>query len=342
LINENMFKMRKEKASLAYRNKELYKLQRRGSKLVTGFFLVVIILGLSFVIIYPFMKLFPVVLNHFDDLGSPEVVWIPKRFSLTIFKIADYIVYADRLLMVKSLLYAFTIAIIQTMMSAMAGYAFARIDFKGRNLLFALVLFTFIVPPQALLISQYLRFKEFDIFGLIRLFTGDDLDLINRPITLYILAFLGFGMKQSLFIFIFRQFFLGIPNELEEAALIDGCGFYKTYFKVMLPNSVPAMMTVMVFSFVWNYGDTYYTRYFHPKGPYLSIILLDRFANNNEQMNFVRTIAWRYFGVETWSVFTFDAVKQAALIIYLIPLLILYFIIQRRFVENFERSGIVG
>lgn len=339
--NTHDYNLRTEQENLAYRNLALYTMKQRMVRLAGRIALFVMICGLSFVILYPFLRLLPLVFNHLKDVGTPDIIWIPRRFSIQSFQVAQYLLFSkDSLVMVKSLLYALTIALIQTAMSAMTGYSLARVDFRGRQLVFALVLLTFVIPPQATLISQYLRFKDFDVLGILRWLNGRSVDLINRPMSLYLLAVFGFGLKQSLFIFIFRQFFYGIPKELEEAALIDGCGFYGTYFRVMIPNAIPAMMTVMVFSFVWNYGDNYYVNYFHPDGPYLSIILDRTFQET--QFDFIKSLAWNRFDILSFNTFTFDAIKQAALITYLTPLLALYFLIQRRFVENFERSGIVG
>ncbi len=147
-------------------------------------------------------------------------------------------------------------------------------------------------------------------------------------------------MNQSLFIFLFSQFFKNIPKELEEAALIDGCGFYKTYFRIMVPNAVPIISTVAILSFVWNYGDTYYTNYFSPNGGFLSTLLSTTFnsANKDYVMNAVRT----WYDVPLVPDMAFDAVKQAGVLIYLIPLLIVYLIGQRKLVENLENSGLVG
>jgi len=222
----------------------------------------------------------------------------------------------------------------------MTGYALGRVKFRGSNLLFFLVIITFIVPPQSLLISQYLHFKNFDIFGIIKALRGSTIDLINKPYTLYIIAFLGFGVKQSLFVFIFRQFYKGMPVELEEAALIDGCGFQRTYYTIALPNAIPAIVTVAALSFVWNYGDTYYTAYFHPDGPYLSNILTRTFQSANQSTVLRAITTW--YNAPGATTFAFDAVKQAAVLIYLLPLLVVYFLVQKRLVENFERSGIVG
>lgn len=314
--------------------------KRRSREFVFNIFTISLIIGLCFAILYPIIKIFPVIFNDVEDLGSPDIVWVPIRWSVISFKAAIRLVFGNFVTMAQSLLYSAVIAAIQVFVCSMAGYTLGRIKSKFNDIIFILVIVTFVVPPQSLLISQYLRFKQFDVFGLFKLFTGSTIDLINQPITLFILAFFGFGLKQSLFVFQFRQFFKGLPGELEEAAYIDGCGFYQTFFRIALPNAVPAIMTVSILSFVWNYGDTYYTGYFHPKGPYLSIALNQTFASTNA--NNVVTAVQTWYDKPGATTFAFDAVKQAAALIYLAPLLIIYFLIQKRFVENFERSGIVG
>ncbi|WP_336786187.1 carbohydrate ABC transporter permease [Paenibacillus sp. MMO-177] len=299
-----------------------------------------LIVGLGFAILYPIIKLFPTVFNNLEDLGNPDVIWVPLELSIQSFKAAIRLIFGNGMPLLQSVGYAVIIAVIQIFVSAIAGYSLGRVDFWGKNIVMFLVIVTFVVPPQSLLISQYLSFKHFDVFGIITAINGGTIDLINHSYTLYLIALLGFGVKQSMFVFVFRQFFKGLPKELEEAAYIDGCGFYKTFLKIGIPNAIPAIMTVGILSFVWNYGDTYYTGYFHPDGPYLSIKLAATFApaNVNNILYAVRT----WFDVPGATTFAFDAVKQAAAIIYLLPLLIIYFGVQKRIVENFEQSGIVG
>jgi multiple sugar transport system permease protein len=225
----------------------------------------------------------------------------------------------------------------------MAGYALARVKFFGHKLVFFLVILVFLIPRQSLLLAQYIYFTHFNAFGLLKLFTAaGEINMINKPVTLVLLAVLGFGVQQSLFIFIFSQFFKNIPNELEEAALIDGCGFHRTYFNIMIPNAIPAISTVGILSFVWNYGDTYYTRYFNKDGPYLSSILANTFADNSNSRQFVINAVKVWFDVPLANDFAFDAIKQAAVILFLIPLLVVYFGGQKWLVENMENSGLVG
>lgn len=318
----------------------LYNVKESFKKIVFWYAFISLIVGLGFAILYPLIKLIPTVFNNLEDLGNPDVVWVPMEFSTVSFEAAIRLVFGNGMPMVQSILYAAAIAVIQIFVCALAGYTLGRVNFWGRNIVMFLVILTFVVPPQSLLISQYLSFKNFDILGIFTALSGSTIDLINKPITLFLLAIFGFGVKQSMFVFIFRQFFKGLPKELEEASLIDGCGFYRTYFRICLPNAIPAIMTVGILSFVWNYGDTYYTGFFHPDGPYLSIKLAQTFsaANVNNILYAVQT----WYSVPGANVFAFDAVKQAAAFIYLLPLLIIYFAVQKKLVQNFEQSGIVG
>jgi multiple sugar transport system permease protein len=176
--------------------------------------------------------------------------------------------------------------------------------------------------------------------GLVSFFTGSTVDLINKPITLYLLAIFGFSVNQSLYIFILRQFFIAMPKELEEAALIDGVGFYKTYFRIILPNAAPALLTVGVLSFVWAYGDIYYTTYFHPGGPYFGKIIDMTFRNTPSWVfnDFAKIV---YQTSHTHNL-AFETVKQSSILLFLAPLLIIYFLVQRRIVENLDSIGIKG
>lgn len=320
----------------------LYLFKKKTKKGLRSVFLLCIICGLCFTILYPVIQLIPSVFSNPEDLGNPNVIWLPLKYSDISFKAAIRFCMPEGFLtMMKSVLYAGVIMLIQLFFSAMAGYSLARVKFFGSKFVFFLVILVFLIPRQSLLLSQYIYFNHFDGFGLLRLFTeAGEVNLINQPITLVLLAVFGFGVKQSLFIFIFSQFFKNVPKELEEAALIDGCGFNKTYFRIMLPNAIPVIATVAVLAFVWNYGDTYYTNYFNADGPYLSTILSRTFISPNK--NFILNAVKVWYDVPLANDFTFDAIKQAAVLIFLVPLITVYFGAQRWLVENLENSGLVG
>lgn len=320
----------------------VYLFKKKTRRMVQSIFLICIISGLCFTILYPIVQLIPSLFSKIEDLGNPNVIWVPLSFSTVSFKAAVRFSMPEGFMtMVKSILYAGAIMVIQVFVSAMAGYALARVKFFGHKLVLFLVILVFLIPRQSLLLAQYIYFTHFNAFGILKLFTAaGEVNLINQPVTLFLITILGFGIQQSLFIFIFSQFFKNIPNELEEAALIDGCGFNGTYFKIMVPNAIPAISTVAILSFVWNYGDTYYTSYFNKDGPYMSSMLAKTFTDANKQFIINAVKVW--FDVPLASDFAFDAIKQAAVIIFMVPLLAIYFGSQKWLVENLENSGLVG
>lgn len=320
----------------------LYLFQKKLKRRVLRFFSFVLILGLCFTIVYPIVSLVPTIFSTIEDLGNPNVIWIPEEFSIVSFKAAVRLVMPQGIMtMVGSVLYSAGIMLLQLFFSAMVGYSLARVNFWGRGVVFGMVILVFLLPRQSLLLAQYISFVHFDVLGIMDLFTSaGEVSLINNPIVLMLLAIFGFGVNQSLFIFLFSQFFKNIPKELEEASLMDGCGFYKTYFKIMLPNAMPIISTVAILSFVWNYGDTYYTNYFNPNGSYMSTLLSSTFISANKETIMKSLTAW--YDVPTVTDMAFDAVKQAGVLIFLVPLMIVYLVGQRKLVENMENSGLVG
>ncbi|MBP3199998.1 MAG: carbohydrate ABC transporter permease [Butyrivibrio sp.] len=319
-----------------------YQIKQKIKEIVTNIFLILLIAGLCFSILYPLLKLVPTIFSRIEDLGNPNVIWLPQKFSLTSFKAAArFVMPAGMLTLVKTVFYAAIIMLIQVFFSAMVGYAMARVKFVFSKIAYFLVVLVFLVPRQSLLLAQYIFFKHFDFLGIMNVFTSrGEVDLIDNPVTLVLLAVFGFGVNQSLFIFLFAQFFRNIPKELEEAAGIDGCGFIRTYFRIMIPNAIPIISTVSILAFVWNYADIYYTNYFYSDAGLMSTLLSKTFvgANKTYVLNAVQT----WFGIPAVNDFAFDAVKQAGVLIYLIPLLIVYLIGQRKLVQNMENSGLVG
>lgn len=135
----------------------------------------------------------------------------------------------------NSLVVATITTIGQVIFAALAGYAFARLNFKYKNALFLLILITMLIPPQVNIIPLFFLMRE--------------LHLIDTYQALILPAlFGGFG------IFLMRQYFLGLPKDLEEAAKIDGCNFFQTFFKIALPLALPTVATLAIFTFVttWN------------------------------------------------------------------------------------------
>lgn len=296
----------------------------------------VLIIGLSFVILYPIILKISIAFKHRSDLYDPTIVYIPRNFTLENFK---YVI--ETMDYFKILWNSFALSggtmLLTTISCALVGYGFARFKFRGSTILFSLVILTILVPPQTIMVPTYLQYRNFDIFGLIGLFNGGEgVKLIGTYWPFIITSATGMGLKAGLFIFIFRQFFRGIPKELEEAALVDGAGVFKIFFRIMLPNAIPAMITVMLFSFVWQWNDIYFTTLF-----------LESTSVISSQVQIAgATIASR-LSAATGSTGTIDPfylsmLVNTAVLLAIAPLIILYMFVQRHFVESVERTGIVG
>ncbi|CAM3805227.1 carbohydrate ABC transporter permease [Occultella aeris] len=121
---------------------------------------------------------------------------------------------------------------------SMAAYAFARLNFTGRRLWFAIMLMSIMLPIHVVIVPQYVLFSE--------------LDWINTFLPLIVPKFLA---TDAFFIFLMVQFFRGIPKELDEAARLDGCGHIRIYARIMMPLSLPALATTAIFTFIWTWND---------------------------------------------------------------------------------------
>lgn len=301
-----------------------YRLLNRVRKLVWSIFRFLLLLGLCFILLYPVLYMLSTAFRPISQLKDPSIVWIPK--SLTLDNVKAAIEAMDYFEGLKNTLKVGVVsAILQTISCAVVGYGFARYKFRERNLLFALVLFTIIVPPQTIIIPSYMNFRFFNFFGL-------EFNLLNTPWTFYLPSIFGTGLRSGLYIYIYRQFFRGMPEELESAAKIDGCGPFQTFWRVMAPNAKPVFLTVFLFSVVWHWNDYYLSvMYFNNDLP-LSVALT-QLRSGLELMGLGR--GWSDPSV-------IRAYLQAGSLLTIFPLLVLYTLAQRYFTESLERTGIVG
>ncbi|OBR66162.1 ABC transporter permease [Paenibacillus oryzae] len=297
-----------------------------------SFVRLMLIIGLSFVILYPILQKISTSIKDKADLYSPIVVWIPKTFTLENFK--DAIRIMDYW---ETLGNTFALSSVTTLLTAascaFAGYGFARLKFKGSNLLFAGVILTILVPPTTILIPIYLNLKDFTLLGLIPLLTGKSVNLLNSYWPFILTALTANSLKAGLYIFIFRQFFRGIPKEVEEAAYIDGASIGQTFTRIMLPNAMPAIMTTMLFSFVWQWNDSFYTTTYLTTSKVMSTQLTSLPYNLAIQLN---------GDINKSDPFYMSMVQDTGILLAILPLIIIYLFVQRYFVESIERTGIVG
>ncbi|MHA7965270.1 carbohydrate ABC transporter permease [Paenibacillus sp. CAU 1782] len=297
----------------------------------------VLIFGISFVILYPILLKLSIAFKNMNDLYDPTVIWIPRALTLENFKLVFTAMNYPSVLM-NTMFLSSAVMILQTVTCVLAGYGFARIKFKGSGFLFAGVIFTILVPSQTIMIPLYLNFKNFDLFGIIELFRGSPINLINTYWPFIISSMLGMGVKTGLYVYIFRQFFRGIPREIEEAAYVDGAGYFTTFRKVILPNAVPSMITVMLFSFVWQWNDSFFTNMYLNEPKVMSSMMSSSGYAIATHLSGGGAAATSL----TQDPFFMSMMMNTSVLMAILPLIILYLFVQRHFVESVERSGLVG
>lgn len=275
---------------------------------------------IGFVYLYPLFYMVTYSFMDTEDLVNPLITYLPSGFYMDNFaKAAEVMDFLNTLW--QNVLASFVPAIVQTASAAVIGYGFARFRIPGKSVLFALVLATFVIPPQITMIPQFLMFK--------------DLGLIGSIFSYIIPAAFGQGIKSGLFILIFYQFFRSIPKSLEEAAQIDGAGAYKIFAVICVPMAVPAFIISFLFSMVWYWNETLLAALY--LGDKLTTLPL-------ELQNFAVTYQ-KVFpadpNAQTGRSLN-EAINMAGTFLNIIPLLIVYFFTQRWFVESIERSGITG
>ena len=285
-----------------------------------------LLVGICFIILYPLLRQFSAAVMHPDDMYDLTVNWIPRQLTKLNFEVAwnmlDYPRSLLNTLGVTALLSALELAA-----TMIIGYGFARWRYPGSNLVFALVVLSIVIPPQMVMIPLFLNFRYFDLFGLI---PEPGINLIGSFWPLVLMALTGTAKRSGLSSSS-PATFRGMSTSLEEAAYVDGAGHLKTFFRIMLPNAKPIAMIVFLFSFVWNWNDLFYTNLFLPGAKLLQLGL----ATINSQYN----LPWANKAVEGTYI---QLVNNAGMLLYVLPVLILYAFLQRYFVESIEKTGLVG
>jgi multiple sugar transport system permease protein len=307
----------------------LAKLMQRTKATLFSPFKLMILVGISYVILGPIISIISHSFFSPSDLYNPSVFLIPLNPTLENYRLAFMrLGYWDTLL--KSLIYIAKTTILQVLITSMAGYGFARFNFPLKKLLFGCVVVTIILPSYTIMLPLYQHFRSWDVLWLFKIFKGEALNLLQSTKPTYLLTLFGAGLRSGLYIYIFRQFFRGLPKEIEEAALIDGAGTWHTYFRIMLVNAIPAVLTVSVFSLVWQYNDMFYSGLFSIP------------ADQNIAFRLSTIAATIRFVDEIRDPLVVQLYVYAGVVLVLLPILLLYLFLQKYFMEGLERSGIVG
>jgi multiple sugar transport system permease protein len=258
----------------------------------------------SFIFGAPFLYLLSTSLKTDRNVFSIPIQWIPNPVAWENYPRAlefiPFALYFGNTLFIASLNVVFTIV-----SCSLVAYGFARIKWFGRDTIFLLVMATLMIPFTVTLIPQFILFRQLGWIGTF------------NPL---ILPALG---AHPFFIFLLRQFYRTIPFELSEAARIDGANEFGIYWRIILPLSRPALATVALFTFLWNWNDFL--------GPLIYL--------NKDEMQTLAIGLYSYFSVHSSTQW---GLVLAAATIMILPVLILFFFAQRLFIQGISMTGTKG
>lgn len=287
--------------------------------LVFTVILYMLLIAIGFVYLYPLLFMFVTSMKSPEDLLNPMVQWIPTQFFVGNYQKA-FLVLDYTKTFASSVLISVVPSLIQTVVCSFVGYGLARYRFWGKNLIFALILATFIIPAQNTVIPQMLTYRNMGLLG--------------NVYSLILPALMGQGFKSAIFILIFYQTFLSMPKVLEEAARLDGASDLKIFVQIALPAAIPSYIISIIFSTVWYWNETYLTVIFLEGGIQSLPMQLSKFVQAYENL-YPPGIVNIFDRIN-------EAVKLSGTFLNILPLLLMYFVLQKWFVESIERTGITG
>ena len=307
-------------------------------KLVWFVFRLVLLVGISYIVLFPFFSKVAGSFMSPEDFVDVTVRLIPKHFTLGTYK-AIILENGYFEAFKNTLILSLSTALIQTFVCCFIAYGLAKFKFKGNKAIFIAVIITMLIPHQTLNFSFSMNFTYFDVFGIIGLLSkigilpdtmAQGISLMNTHWPMLLLSFGGLAFKNGLYIFMLRQFFHGVPDELEESAYIDGSGVYRTFIQIILPLSVPMMITVFLFAFCWQWTDDFYTNLFYTTA---KMRLMPKIVEIPTSLKLDGFAAKNLYEA---------AIKNTCGILIIAPLIVLYAFCQRFLVQGIERSGLTA
>lgn len=276
---------------------------------------------IAFIFLYPLINMFSTSVKNIYDQVNPLVLWFPEEFHWENYRRA-WISLGGTETYLLSLRNIGLIAVIQTISSALIGYGMAKFDYWWSKLALILMVVVFVLPQELFLLPQYVMFSRYNLVDTI------------WPVVL--LSAFGHGMKNPIYILIFYSFFSIQPKMLDEAAYVDGAGYFRTFFRINIPMAIPAFIVSFILSFVWNWNDTTINGRFWGGKVTTVQLKLEQFGqlyNQNFPYDMSRSSPLEYMN---------PGIELAGVMLAILPLILAYFLLQRFIVEGVDQSGITG
>lgn len=291
--------------------------------------LYVLLIGISFIFLFPLLSMLAKSFMSIEDLINSSISWIPRKATFN-----NYVNAVEWMKFWPTLINSIKVSLYPTiatvLSSALIGYGFGRFNFPGKKILLGLMIAMFLIPTVLTYIPTTVLYRDLRIFGI-------KIEMMGSIKAFWIPALFGNGIRQTIFILVFYQFFRTIPDELLEAAEVDGSSTLRTFFTISVPLVAPAFLICGLYSFVWYWNETSLARLYFGSEFTTLPMSLDAFIS-------------LYSSVYSQGSVTIDSVSStynigvqyAMTLISIAPLLLIYLFAQKWFVEGVDRSGIAG
>lgn len=283
--------------------------------------LYILLIGISYLFIYPLLNMVVKSFMSPEDLTDPATTWLPTALYfenyIKAFKTLDF-----TRSFLNSLVITLVAAVFQTAVSAVTAYGLARFRLPYTKAVIILILLTYMTPIETTLIPRYVLFNNYK--------------LLDTPLTFWLTSLLGQGLKSALFIFVFYQIFCNYSVSIDEAAEIDGAGRYKIFGVIALPMARSGIVLTFLFSFVWYWNETRQSGLYFGNTIKTLPMKLGSFAASYQKL---------YEASESASGAVTninEAITLAGTMLSILPIMIMFIVLQKQFVESIEKSGITG
>lgn len=288
---------------------------KRSRNIISYLLRIAVLVIIGFIVLYPLFFMLSNAFKTSDAIYDAAHEWLPTTLTYDNMKfVMESLNFFDSLK--QTMVIQIISAIIEIGICAFIAYGFARFNFKGKGLATFFLITSLLIPIQMYSLSMSINYRNLGIF--------------NTPFTYWLPSVLGVGIRSGFIIFIYQQFFVGLPHELEDAAYVDGAGPIRTFFSIALPSSGVVITTVSVLSVIWHWNEYYLAELcFLQESRPLSVMI----------GNFSLIMGRLGIGGNAPM---FRPYACCACLLYIVLPLLFYMIVQRNFIKSIDRVGITG
>ena len=298
-----------------FQSRKVVKVKKKTGSIAFSLLRFMFLFLIGYIVLYPLLYMISTAIKTEADFLDVSHQWIAMQFTWENFRVAF-----GALDFFNSLKKTFSIqvfsAIIEVFICSFVAYGFARFDFKAKKLASFILILSLLIPVQMYSLSLSVNYRMLNIF--------------NTPLVYWLPSVFGVGIRSGMIIFIYQQFFIGLPKELEDAAYVDGAGPIKTFFRIALPSSSVVIVTVSVLSLIWHWNEYYLAE----------LCFMDEVRPLSVAIGHL-TARLAQIGINSGHPLYTATVCAGCLLFVAIPL-VFYMIIQRKFVRSIDRVGITG